>query len=231
MPAVGGRTLGYPCVEAPGGAPSWNQPASRANVPRKTRSTHKKVSSPSKVYTMANLLYVDNSNVWIEGMRVAAVQGGTAPDILTAMRDNIIDYGWKLDFGRLFEFAGGQKAEVKRAVLYGSRPPRNDSLWASASAKGFEVVVHGRNAQNKEKKIDVNIATDIVADSYEILDPETDVITLVSGDKDYVPTVDCMRKRGITFEVVFWDHAAAELKSSSSRFVSLNPHLNLLRLR
>ena len=30
---------------------------------------------------MANFLYVDNSNVWIEGMHVAAVKSGMAPDI------------------------------------------------------------------------------------------------------------------------------------------------------
>ena len=91
---------------------------------------------------MPNLLYVDNSNVWIEGMRVAAVQHGMAPDIVTAMNGNILDYNWKLDFGRLFQFAGGRKEDVKRAVLYGSRPPENDSLWEIARRKGFEVVVH-----------------------------------------------------------------------------------------
>ena len=30
---------------------------------------------------MANYLYVDNSNVWIEGKRVSAVAKGYAPDI------------------------------------------------------------------------------------------------------------------------------------------------------
>ena len=56
---------------------------------------------------MANFLYVDNSNVWIEGMHVAAVATGIAPDIWTAQSNNICDYGWKLDFGRRYEFAGG----------------------------------------------------------------------------------------------------------------------------
>ena len=179
---------------------------------------------------MANLLYVDNSNVWIEGMRVSAVQSGIAPDIVTAMNHNILDYGWKLDFGRLFAFAGGEQADVRRAVLYGSRPPPNDSLWAAAERKGFEVVVHDRNVKNKEKKIDVHIATDIVADSYEILDVEEDEITLVAGDKDYVPTVDRLRKRAINFEVIFWAHAAQELKQACTRFTPIDPFLEDLRL-
>jgi hypothetical protein len=33
-------------------------------------------------------------------------------------------------------------ANIGRAVLYGSRPPPNDSLWAATERKGFEVVVH-----------------------------------------------------------------------------------------
>ena len=147
------------------------------------------------------------------------------------MNGNILDYGWKLDFGRLFEFAGGKKTDVGRAVLYGSRPPKNDSLWEIAKRKGFEVVVHDRNAQNKEKKIDVHIATDIVADSYELLDPAKDEITLVAGDKDYVPTIERMIKRGINFELAFWDHAAQELKDACSNFVSLNQYLEHLRLK
>ena len=179
---------------------------------------------------MANLLYVDNSNVWIEGMRVSAVQKGIVPDIVTAMNGHILDHEWKLDFGRLFEFAGGRRADVKRARLYGSRPPRNDSLWAAARSKGFEPIVHDRNEQNKEKKIDVNIAIDMVADSYELLDIEHDEITLVSGDKDYVPAIERLRSRDINFEVVFWAHAAQELKQACTRFTPLDQYLGYLRL-
>src|SRR5262245_18406896 len=61
--------------------------------------------------------------------------------------------GYKIDFGRLHEFAGGPSGEIGRAILYGSRPPANDSLWNMARRKGFEVIVHERNASNREKKI------------------------------------------------------------------------------
>src|SRR5438552_17798268 len=87
--------------------------------------------------TMANFLYVDNSNVWIEGLHVAAVENGHAPSIWDAIENKICDYSWKLDFGKLYEFAGGERGQVGRAVLYGSRPPQNDSLWKIAAKKGF----------------------------------------------------------------------------------------------
>lgn len=180
---------------------------------------------------MANYLYVDNSNVWIEGMHVSAVQNGHAPDIWTALHNRICDYSYKIDFGRLFQFAGGAKSEVGRAVLFGSRPPKNDSLWASAHAKGFEVVVHDRNVKNREKKIDTSIVTEMVWDSFERMKPMQDEITLVAGDADYVPTIERLRKRGFTVDVVFWDHASTELKRAASTFVALNKHLAHLCLQ
>src|SRR5712691_11640207 len=133
---------------------------------------------------VANFLYVDNSNVWIEGMHVSAVAKGMAPDIWTAQQERICDYSWKIDFGRLHDFAGGT-TDVGREVPYGSRPPANVSLWAVAKGKGFEVSVHDRNVRNREKKIDTSIATDIVSDSYELMKPG-DEVTLVSGDADFV---------------------------------------------
>lgn len=179
---------------------------------------------------MSNFLYVDNSNVWIEGMHVSAVKTGKAPDMQTALEKGICDYDWKIDFGKLYEFAGGQCSDVGRAVLYGSRPPANDSLWAIARRKGFEVVVHDRNAANREKKIDTSIVTDMMADSYELMKPGIDEVTLVAGDKDYVPTIDNLRRRNFNLYVVFWERAARELKEAATTFISLDRYLDHLRL-
>jgi uncharacterized LabA/DUF88 family protein len=178
-----------------------------------------------------NFLYVDNSNVWIEGMHVSAVQTGLAPDIWIAQSEKICDYGWKIDFGRLYEFAGGQASEVGRAVLFGSRPPANDSLWAIARSRGFEPIVYGRNAANREKKVDNSITTEIMADSYERMKVGEDEVTLVAGDADYVPTVAQLRSRGFTFNVMFWDHASRELRESASKFVPMNNSLGYLAVK
>jgi hypothetical protein len=177
---------------------------------------------------MSNYLYVDNSNVWIEGMHVAAVHAGMAPDIYVAQDANITDGRWRLDFGKLFDFAGGPRSDVGRAVLFGSRPPPNDSLWSAAERHGFEVIVYDRNIRGREKKVDVSIATEMMQDSYERMDPAVDEITLIAGDSDYVPTVESICARGIRFYVAFWDHASRELKSACTEFVSLDPYLDLL---
>lgn len=98
-------------------------------------------------------------------------------------------------------------------------------------AGAFEVVVYDRNVENREKKVDTSIAADMISDSYELMDPAKDEITLVSGDRDLVPAVEKLRKRGFKVDVVFWDHASAELRNPASAFISLNRHLHLLALR
>jgi uncharacterized LabA/DUF88 family protein len=134
-----------------------------------------------------------------------------------------------MDFGRLFEFAAGTSGDVGRAVLFGSRPPKNDSLWVVAEKKGFEVIVHDRNAQNKEKKIDTQITAEMIRDSYERM-KKGDTVTLVSGDSDYVPAIQMLRERGFAVEVCFWDHASREIREAATRFVSLNKYLDHLNL-
>ena len=177
---------------------------------------------------MAKFVYVDNSNVWIEGRRAAAVENGFAFDIAEAIENGIFDRDWKYDFGKLLELVGGKKNGLKKAILFGSRPPQNDSLWEAARVGGFEVIVEDRNAQNREKKIDTGIVAQMMEDSYEcITDKLTDEMVLVAGDKDYVPAVNRISKRGIRVVVYFWDHAAPELKDHAAQFFSLNKHIAL----
>ncbi|HRX55993.1 MAG TPA: NYN domain-containing protein [Verrucomicrobiales bacterium] len=173
---------------------------------------------------MANLIYVDNSNVWIGGMLVAAVQNGLAPDLPTAMNGRIYDNSWRLDFGKLFEYVAGDRSTVKRAILFGSRPPKNDSVWDAAKRKGFEVVTYDRNIANKEKKIDTDIVAHMIEDSYELGDAKVDEITLIAGDADYVPALQKLRKRGFKIDVVYWSIASKELKAEASKFISLDKY-------
>ena len=178
---------------------------------------------------MANFVYVDNSNVWIEGMRVSAVVHGIAPDIYSAMQNRILDQGWRIDIGRLLEFAGGNN--VGRAIIYGSRPPQNDSLWNRAEQVGFEVAVQDRTPMNRERGLDELIITDMIDDSHQRMNPDSDEITLVAGDGGYVPPVARLIQRGFKVDVVFWDQAARDLKECCSKFISLNPHLGYLRFK
>ena len=163
---------------------------------------------------------------------MSAVANGLAKSIHVAMNDRILDYSYKIDFGKLHDFvAGSDDSAIKRCMLFGSRPP-NDSLWYEAKRKGFEVCVQNRNVQNKEKKVDTGIVTQMVRDAYKLAESESDTMTLVAGDGDYVPTVRTLKDDGFKVEVVFWDHASHELKAVAGRgFISLNRHLDHLARR
>ena len=181
---------------------------------------------------MADYIYIDNSNIFIEGKRVSAVAKGLAMNVYDAMNNGILDYEYKMSFGRLHEFVVGQdKSQIARAVLFGSRPPPNDSLWKYAEQAGFELVLEDRNVANKEKKIDTGIVSAMVRDAYKKMNFASDVLVLVAGDGDFVPPVRDLVEDGFKVEVVFWDPASKELREICTRFISLNPHLDYLALK
>ena len=152
-----------------------------------------------------------------------------ALNIYDAMNNRILDSAYKIDFGRLHHFiAGDDESNIKRCMLFGSRPPPNDTLWQVAERTGFEVIVEDRNIANKEKKIDTGIVAAMIKDAYTIVYKEEDTITLVAGDGDFVPPVGQLVEGGFNVEVVFWNHASQELKEASSKFIDLDPLLKHL---
>lgn len=174
---------------------------------------------------MADWIYVDNSNVFIEGKRVSAVKLGLAPDIWDAVHYRILDNDYRMSFGKLYQFvAGNNKAETARAMLFGSRPPENDAIWDIAKRAGFEVVTHDRNAANREKKIDTGLVAALTRDAYRNA-KKGDIFTIVSGDNDYVPAIEQLQ-----VDVVFWSHAGIELRNTASNFIPLDAHLDNLRV-
>ena len=106
-------------------------------------------------------------------------------DIDHAIKERIFDNNYSLDFGRLHTFvAGDDPQKIKRAALFGSRPPPNDSLLYGRSPRepGSSQLLEDRNVANKEKRIDTGIVTMMMRDAYTRIDRANDVITLVAGD-------------------------------------------------
>jgi hypothetical protein len=178
---------------------------------------------------MLSYTYVDNSNVFIEAQRVSAIEKGMAVDLHDAIDRRVFDWHYKLDYGKLYEYLCGDGHEVGCAKLWGSPPP-SDSFWKMVEQKGFEVKTYDRSFSGKEKKVDVGIATAITKDAYTKIDKTNSEIILVAGDKDYMPVIEDLTNEGFKVVVVFWDHAAQELKQAASKFISLNQWLNYLQL-
>lgn len=175
---------------------------------------------------MASLIYLDDSNLWIEGKKVSAVSKGMALDIAEATETRTFDNTFKLDFGRVLEIANNEPIKVAR--FYGSRPPEADSVWNAAKKVGFKLTILDRNLRNKEKGVDASVVADMVQDMYELAKPG-DVFILIAGDADYVPVLDKLHAKDFEVHVLFWDHAAVVLKQAADKFQSLNGYLDRIR--
>ena len=128
---------------------------------------------------MKTYTYIDNSNVYIEGSRIAAVKNEMARNIVDAMNNHKTDFSWQLDYGKLHMFlCGNNKNEIGAARFWGSPPP-SDTFWKMVKRKGFDVKTYEKS-HGKEKKVDVAIAHRMTKDAYTIIDKTTDEITLVA---------------------------------------------------
>jgi len=168
---------------------------------------------------------VDNSNFFIEGQRVSAVEAGMAFDIYDAIDRSIFDHSWQADYGKLHSLVCGDKKQIGAAKLWGSPPP-SDTFWQMVERKGFKVKTYERS-YGKEKKVDVAIAYEIAKDAPKI-DKANSEIVLVAGDKDFIPVVEDLVADGYNVCVAFWDHAAQEMRTKATSFFSLNAYLKHL---
>ena len=64
-------------------------------------------------------VFIDNSNVFIEGQRVARE---------TFRYDDQLVLRFRVNYGGLLDFIQAERP-LEEAVLVGSRPPPNDALW------------------------------------------------------------------------------------------------------
>jgi hypothetical protein len=98
---------------------------------------HSDLSYRVEMAAEMDFIYVDNSNLYIEGRRVSAVKRKLAKNITQAMQNDILDQGYIISFGKLHQFlCGHDKRQIKRAALFGSRPPPNDGIWTYAKKAG-----------------------------------------------------------------------------------------------
>lgn len=176
---------------------------------------------------MGKYIYVDNSNVWIEGKYYSAVKKGMVADIYDAHDNKICDMPWAYDFGKLLSLAcEGDISNLKRAVLYGSKPTDNDSLWNAARGVGFEVFHPERNMKNKEKRVDTGFDKAVLHDLYKKIIQDDDEIVLVVGDSDHLPVAEAISEEGKTFTLVFWSNASEAMKTASTKYICLDTHID-----
>lgn len=60
---------------------------------------------------MSYYIFVDNSNVWIEGKFASAVNKKWVHNMYEAHKQNAQDQSWRIDFGKLLNFVTDGKVE------------------------------------------------------------------------------------------------------------------------
>lgn len=170
-------------------------------------------------------LFVDNSNILIEGRRLAeAKRKGRAK------LGKYTDERYEIDFGKFIYVVkeNGARALAEVPILYGSRPPPDDSVWQRIRDDGFDTKIFDRNIRNKEKGVDMEMGMDIAERLHTSKSPQT--LVIAAGDADFVPVIERAKAKGWQVEVWFWNNAAAATKKAASRFCSLDEHFEFIRL-
>ncbi|MBD3770521.1 MAG: NYN domain-containing protein [Rhodobacterales bacterium] len=146
------------------------------------------------------VILVDNSNVFIEGQKLSALQKGIvgAPG-----QRQPADPSWRINFaGLLAALADGR--DIRKAFLVGSRPPPKDEVWKMAQHNGFEVITHDRDANNKEKAVDTELVTQ---GTLLVATTSPAVLVLASGDRDFIPLIRVAQGRGWSTEMAAFSSA------------------------
>lgn len=68
----------------------------------------------------------------------------------------------------------------------------------------------------------------MLKDLYKAAINDDDEIILVVGDSDHYPVAEAIIEEGKKYTLAFWDNASELMKTSSKKFISLNPHIREL---
>jgi hypothetical protein len=162
------------------------------------------------------MIFVDDSNVWIEAQKFAASGNSHMPKLQDSDRDPRL----RIDIGRLVERLRRNRTQGP-SYLYGSRPPPNDSVWNAFEKNKFETNIYDRAYGGKEKEVDNSMSVDIAAKATELQteaefmarhfsDPratekkDKTTFVVITGDRDMMPAVKCVLERNICVELWGW---------------------------
>jgi hypothetical protein len=129
-------------------------------------------------------IYIDNSNLWIQGQRTYAEKRGL---------DVSWDPTWRFDVGRLRDILlsnSGLRADEKtfdvKVDLYGSTPPPVDTVWKAIESHNVKVNTFERSSwTRREKQVDAELIADSIEQASEAYHKQIPtVFIIVSGDRD-----------------------------------------------
>ena len=169
-------------------------------------------------------LFVDDSNIWIEAKKVVSKLKGFRTKE---------DHRLRIDMGKLTDVVTAGRP-VKKGILYGSEPPKIDSVWAKIRKKNFDVKTKRKNnITRREKEVDGQLITDVTTIACKTPEEERSTIILITGDADIRPAVEQIIQEGVwSVEIYMWRQGFSsrlrdlEKESIKVRCSDLDEHLN-----
>lgn len=207
-----------PCVDHDRGK-KCGDCESAAAAARKAASGEPELPVDGEVAEELVWIFIDNSNLWIEGKKFAARTLGLITPEDPRCRVNIGD----LDNVICSNSPGNLKRVVQQGTLYGSEPPPLDTIWEKIREAGYKVTKYPRSVfTGREKKVDGALISDVVETVCSNDRPAT--VILVTGDADPTPAVMKAIEREWSVEVWSWSSALSSdlvRLQQSSHFVTL----------
>ena len=142
------------------------------------------------------MLFVDGENLTMCGQRLAISKGVRLKDGPHYMKDVHLWLPAYKGFGPIKSGRIDLASRSLRSLYYTSAKGDDnklDEIRKGLWNLGFEPVVHKRNRDGKSKAVDIRLTADILSNAY--LD-NYDVCVLATGDGDYIPVVDAVKRRG-----------------------------------
>lgn len=176
--------------------------------------------------------YLDASNIFLGGAAVSAYRRGLAASPKIAAESHNFDLQFRFDFTWLRQFAVGEDPDgTARAVCVGSNKAGCDGVvYRAAERAGWTAITPERSLSGREKEVDTTLAVLLLEDvlCHPAQSGEVD-ITLFSGDRDLLPAVRALQRRGRDVDIVAWEHATStELRQAARRFIALDTYFDLL---
>lgn len=156
-------------------------------------------------------VYIDNSNLWIQGQRTYAEKNKMKVSW---------DPTWRFDVGRLKEILMGQSgltAEEKmfevKVELYGSTPPPVDTVWKAIESHNVKVNKFARSSwTNREKQVDNELNGDSIDQANKSFYQSVPaVFVIVSGDRDLLSAVTRITQKGFKVHLWSWKNGLASV--------------------
>ncbi|MFH0939691.1 MAG: NYN domain-containing protein [Planctomycetota bacterium] len=133
----------------------------------------------------------------------------------------------KVDYGRLLREITGTRHLVRAIAYIVQKPDVNQAGFHEALIRlGYELKIKelkiradadGRNGTTAKGSWEIGMTIDIL-----MMAPRLDTVTLITGDGDYVPLIECLKAHGCRTEVVSFERSiATELIKAADQYIPI----------